>query len=304
MKTALKQFLSSDAAGGIVLIGAAALSMIMANFFNYTAGPDARPWVEYLMAVFFFQVGLEIKSEIRNGTLSLLPVVAAAGGMAVPALVYILFNRADMHGWAIPSATDIAFALGVLSLVPGVPPAIRILLLAIAVLDDLGAVIIIGLFYTSGAAVGGMVALSGVVAALFVPTAREKPLMKALHGWVAFLVMPLFALANAGVNLKGVSLHNLTEPVPLGIAAGLFLGKQAGIFTAIAAAVKTRAAPMPNATWRDLYGMSLLCGVGFTMSLFIGGLAFDDMHGVRIGVLTGSLLSAVAGYVILRRKRP
>lgn len=366
-------FLHSDAAGGVALIIATILALIMANSGLHTGyenflhmeisigaggaifAKTAHHWInDGLMAIFFFMIGLEIKREMLEGELSspakaLLPALAAVGGMAVPALIYLAINRdqpMNLHGWAIPSATDIAFALGILALLgKRVPASIKILLMAIAVLDDLGAIIIIALFYTSTlsfyalgiaaaciavlaamnkmnvtrtsiyivigvimwAAVlqsGVHATLAGVTTALFIPREKIDAMVKGLHNWVAFAIMPLFAFANAGVSLVGVSLANLAMPIPLGIMAGLFLGKQLGIFLTIFIAVKTGASPMPKGVgWQHIYGMALLCGIGFTMSLFIGGLAFhnpDDMRDVRLGVLAGSLLSSLLGFTILK----
>lgn len=323
-------------------------------------------WInDGLMAVFFFLVGLEIKRELMGGQLStkehaLLPVIAAVGGMAVPALIYYLINQGhpeNLHGWAIPSATDIAFALGILSLLgTRAPVSLKILLTAIAVIDDLGAVVIIALFYTeglsitalgfSGAAIGLLflinklgvrstaayiiiglclwlavlksgvhATLAGVITALFIPyhiteeeARQEKESMlvhmeHALHPWVSFGVMPLFAFANAGLSLHGLSFKNLMEPLTLGIMAGLVFGKQIGVFLPIYAAVKSGISPMPrNASWLQIYALSLFCGIGFTMSLFIGTLAFDDpalASPVRLGVLSGSLVSALAGLFLM-----
>lgn len=322
-------------------------------------------WVnDGLMAIFFFLVGLEIKREFLAGELSsrpqiALPAFAAIGGIVVPAGIYWFINQGDpvnLHGWAIPTATDIAFALGILALVGSrVPISLKILLTAIAIFDDLAAIIIIAIFYTSklslialiGAGVsvvalavanlrgvnrtavyillgvilwvftlksGVHATLAGVVTALAVPLNRREnggsmleDLEHRLHAWVAFLILPLFAFANAGVSLSGIRIESFTEPVQLGISVGLFIGKQLGVFTFLALAILLRISPMPErATWRQLYGISLLCGVGFTMSLFIGSLAFE-LTGfetpVRLGVLTGSLLSAVFGYVLLASKK-
>ncbi len=320
-------------------------------------------WInDGLMAVFFFLVGLEVKRELVEGRLSTwkdaaLPAVAAFGGMLLPALIYVAINNGDptaLRGWAIPAATDIAFALGVLALLGSrVPIALKIFLLALAILDDLGAIIIIAVFYTSdlsltalaigvaGAAVLGWMnlrgvtriapyvvvgivmwvcvlksgvhaTLAGVVIALMIPLrARNKqgesPLKSlevSLHPWVAFGIMPLFAFANAGVSLKGLEVAELVAPLPLGIALGLFVGKQMGVFGFSWAAVKSGICRLPDGvSWAHMYGISLLAGIGFTMSLFIGTLAFVDAEhakAVRLGVLLGSTLSAVMGYLLLR----
>lgn len=384
----LRDFFRLSSAGGILLAVAAVMALIIANsglypYYDYILhGIDFRiglsgngqggfdfgirktllHWVnDGLMAVFFFLVGLEIKRELTTGELStrtraLLPFLAALGGMVVPALVYCFVNRgnpADLAGWAIPAATDIAFALGVLALLGRrAPVRLKILLMAIAVIDDLGAIVIIALFYTqdlalmplafAAATLAGLLALSlnkvrgmapyialgvilwaavlqsgvhatlaGVATALFIPCrAREgegispaQRLEHALHPWVAFGMLPLFALANAGVPFTGMGLHSIGEPVTLGIILGLVLGKQAGIFLTLFLAIKAGLSPMIKGVgWIHLYGVSVLCGIGFTMSLFIGGLAFEDLHhqvSIRLGVLLGSVISAVAGFMIL-----
>lgn len=326
-------------------------------------------WVnDALMAVFFFLVGLEIKREMIEGELSgrerALPVVAAIGGMAVPSAIFVAVHMlsaapaVNLHGWAIPSATDIAFALGVLALLGSrVPAALKILLAAIAIIDDLGAIVIIALFYSGdlvygalgGAALAtlslfalsrrgvsstvpyiliGMVlwvcvlksgvhaTLAGVVTALFIPLHSTthpgrsplKDLEHALHPTVAYAILPLFAFANAGVPFSGMGLHSLADPLTLGIALGLFVGKQIGVFGALYLALRAGIAPMPTeCSWRHLYGASVLCGIGFTMSLFIGGLAFDSLEyqaAVRLGVLVASIAAALGGYLILRRAPP
>ncbi|MCB1230384.1 MAG: Na+/H+ antiporter NhaA [Verrucomicrobiae bacterium] len=322
-------------------------------------------WInDGLMAVFFFLVGLELKREILAGELSdfrkvILPLVAALGGIGAPALIYAWINRGDamaMNGWAIPAATDIAFALGVLALLgKSVPLALKVFLASVAVIDDLAAIVIIAVFYTSqlsflslGIAASLLVALfilnrrgvtaktpylllsvalwvavlksgvhatlAGVVVAAFIPyrpaKGEKKPLLEVMehdiHPWVAFGVLPIFAFANAGVSLVGMTLGSLLQPVPLGIALGLFLGKQIGIFGASFLAVKAGIARLPSGvSWLQLYGVALLCGIGFTMSLFIGSLAFEQSGGPdyavddRLGILAGSLLSGMAGSLIL-----
>jgi NhaA family Na+:H+ antiporter len=379
--TAIKQFLKLEAAGGIVLVGAAALAMIMANSvlggiyeavlaipvaIQIGALVIAKPlllWInDGLMAVFFFLVGLEIKREVLQGELSSLaqaslPGVAAVGGMLVPALIYVLFNLGDgdaLRGWAIPAATDIAFALGVLALLGRrAPPALKIFLLAIAIMDDLGAIIIIALFYTAhlswislalaGAGLLVLVAfnrfgitriaayvlvgvvvwicvlksgvhatLAGVAVAFCIPLrARDaegrsplEHLEHILHPWSAFMIVPIFAFANAGISLQGMTLGALFSGIPLGIAAGLFIGKQIGVFGFTYVAVRAGICEMPPGTkWSQIYGLAMLTGIGFTMSLFIGTLAFEDIEHaapVRLGVLSGSLLSAIGGYLLLR----
>ena len=375
----IREFLKFEAAGGIILIFAAALALVLANsqFGSlYVAFLDipvsiqvadliiAKPlllWInDGLMAIFFFLVGLEIKREFLEGELSsmsqiTLPALAAIAGMVVPALVYVLFNLGEpqnLNGWAIPAATDIAFALGIMALVGSrAPLSLKILLTAVAIIDDLGAIIIIALFYTDnlslislyigiGAAAvlfllnvfrvnhvaayilvgivlwvcvlksGVHATLAGVVTALAIPlktTDAEghsllRHLEHILHPWVAFAILPIFAFANAGVSFEGIGFDAFLEPVTLGIAAGLFLGKQFGIFGAMWLAIRFGVAPMPVATnWRQLYAVAVLCGVGFTMSLFIGSLAFADPAfeaPLRIGVLSGSILSAIFGFLL------
>jgi NhaA family Na+:H+ antiporter len=383
----LQTFLRLESSGGLVLMAATALALVVANSplgpvygrvleiplaVSFGSAGIEKPlllWInDGLMAVFFFLIGLELKREVLEGHLSnirqaLLPGFAAVGGMAFPALIYAGFNWSDpiaMKGWAIPAATDIAFALGILSLLgPRIPPALKAFLLSVAIFDDLGAIIIIALFYTSelsltALAVGGALVvglfvlnrrgitrptaylllgiplwvavlksgvhatLAGVVAAFFIPhriqgDSGEKDkeslllhLEHALHPWVAFGVLPVFALANAGVPLLGLSLGDLLHPVPLGIVGGLFLGKFLGIMGMSGLAVLSRVADLPSGVgWRHLQGVSLLCGVGFTMSLFIASLAFEQggeaYFGLeRLGILMGSLLSGVSGYVLLR----
>jgi NhaA family Na+:H+ antiporter len=378
----LQAFFKMESAGGILLIFAAAFAVIMANtslagfydqllHFNasISLGETALSktllhWInDGLMVVFFFSIGLEIKHELIHGRLSTarqaaLPLVAALGGMAIPAAIYLFINKdapANLKGWAIPSATDIAFALGVLSLLGHrVPVAAKVTLTAIAVLDDLGAIVIIALFYSgalSGTALcfaavfiavlfalsragvqktgpyivagiclwlavlqsGVHATLAGVVTALFIPCgktqkeAETSPLAKlshALHPWVAFGIMPLFAFANAGVSFRGIAPSDIFEPLTLGIVAGLFIGKQLGVFGAAALAVRLGLAKLPDgARWGHLYALAVLCGIGFTMSLFIGTLAFtgpDNAAHLRLGVLCGSLLSAAAGYFLMR----
>ncbi len=384
---AIQEFLRLEASGGIILVAMAALALILDNSalaplydrlldLPFTIGlGDARLskplilWInDGLMAIFFLLVGLEIKREILGGELSspsqiALPAAAALCGMAAPALVYVAFNAGDptaLRGWAVPAATDIAFALGVLALLGSrVPASLKILLMAIAVLDDLGAIVIIAVLYTeqlSPLALGlvglGIVALvalnrlgvrrlapyllvgiflwvcvlksgvhatlAGVTVALAIPARTDgqersplQHLEHALHPWVAYAILPIFAFANAGVSLAGISLASFAQPVALGIAVGLFVGKQVGIFVGIGCMVLLRLARMPaEATWPMIYGVAVLCGIGFTMSLFIGTLAFDEGFAaqVRLGVLSGSILSALLGYGLLRlclpRSRP
>lgn len=378
------EFLRMESAAGIILIFAAAFALIASNspfaagyasifetYFTVGFGDGAisKPillWInDLLMAIFFLLVGLEIKREIMEGALSsvskaTLPVLAAVGGMLGPMLVFLAINQNSpetLSGWAIPAATDIAFALGILLLLGHrAPVELKILLLAIAIIDDLGAITIIALFYTANldleplfyalACLGALIGLNrsrigslwpyilvgavlwvlvlksgvhatlaGVVTAAFIPlrTPNSSPLHRLEHGlhpWVAFGILPIFALANAGVALSGLQWSALLTPLTLGIAAGLVVGKQVGVFGAIWLAVKTGLARKPEAvSWGQLYGLACLTGVGFTMSLFIGGLAFADpalMTDVRIGVLTGSLISALSGIaaLVLAAKKP
>jgi Na+:H+ antiporter, NhaA family len=373
--SALRDFLQSEAAGGILLVIAAALAMIAANsglaadYFgalHLRLGPlSLQHWInDGLMAIFFLLVGLEIKREFVDGHLSTwadrrLPILAAVGGMIVPALVYLAIAGEDplLHrGWAIPAATDIAFAIGVLALLgKRVPASLKLFLTTVAIVDDMGAVAIIALAYTdalglgalalAAAILGTMIALNrrgvtalapylllaallwaavlmsgvhatiaGVLAALTIPLKRSpgapddaaSPLHRLEHGlhpWVAFAIVPLFGFANAGVSLTGFGWAQLLAPVPLGVAAGLFLGKQVGVFTSVRLAVLLGFAQRPaGASWTQVYGVALLCGIGFTMSLFIGGLAFADpllVDEVKIGVLAGSILSAFFGFTLL-----
>lgn len=372
--TPLERFMQAESSGGIVLMLSALAALIVANsplLPTYTGvlhssfwGMSLEHWVnDALMAVFFLLVGLEIKREMQVGELAkwsqrALPGFAALGGMIVPALIYAWVNRNSaetLAGWAIPAATDIAFALGVLSLLGSrVPISLKVFLSALAILDDLGAVAIIAVFYTSGLDVAMLAASAAVIAVLFIMNRAgvtrllpylvlgvvlwvlvlksgihatlagvalafciplnkhldeaQSPLLRLeqrLSPWVAFVVMPIFGFANAGVSLAGVSLSNLLDPVPLGVAAGLLLGKQIGVFTFALVAIKTGLAQMPtHSSWRQVYGVALLCGIGFTMSLFIGNLAFPGaqllIDEVKVGVLAGSTLAALAGILVLR----
>ena len=379
--SALRGLLEHEAAGGLILMGVAVLALGVANsplapaYFavleTYVLGLSVLHWInDALMAVFFLLVGLEIKREMLDGQLSTwprraLPGIAAIGGMVVPALIYVAVNwqsPATLRGWAIPAATDIAFALGVLALLGSRAPAsLKVFLTALAILDDLGAVVIIALFYTSdlspamlglafatlallaglnragvtrlapylllGAALwffvlrsGVHATLAGVALALTIPLrptpgrpeAVDSPLHVLEHGiqpWVAFLIVPIFGFANAGVALTGLSADAVLGPVPLGIALGLFVGKQIGVYGFVELALRLRLADVPaNATRVQCYGVALLCGIGFTMSLFIGALAFADgpdlADATKIGVLVGSSLSAVAGFLVLRLSKP
>jgi NhaA family Na+:H+ antiporter len=371
----LREFLDGGAAGGLLLMASAVLALFVANsslaagYFEALharfGGLSLLHWInDGLMAVFFLFVGLEIKREFLDGQLSTwsnraLPCIAAAGGVIVPGLIYAAVNAANpgtLRGWAIPTATDIAFALGVLSLLgPRVPTSLKVFLATLAIVDDLAAVLVIAVFYTAkvdvvalcgagivcllllglnrlkvvrlapylvlGLALWWLVLLSGihatvagVVLAMTIPIRASKgapddaasPLHRLEHGlspWVSFLVVPIFGFANAGVSFAGMTPSVLVEPVTLGVAMGLFLGKQAGVFTAAWLAIRLRIACLPvAASWSQLYGVSLLCGIGFTMSLFIGLLAFPDpglQDEVKVGVLAGSLASALTGAFVL-----
>lgn len=378
----LSEFLEMEATPGILLMAGAILAMALANSplgDSYQAilalpievrvgsAGIAKPlllWInDGLMAIFFLQVGMELKREVLDGHLSnlrqaVLPAFGALGGLAAPAAIYLAFNRgnaAAMSGWAVPTATDIAFALGVLSLLgKRVPAGLKAFLLSVAIFDDLAAIIIIAVYYTANVALvplvvasvalGGLLVLNragvlrsipylllgvvlwvavlksgvhatlaGVALAMMIP-ARARPgqapllprLEHAIHPVVAFAILPLFAFANAGVPLQGLTMADLLHPVPLGIAIGLLVGKQVGIMLVCGLVVQLRLAMLPaGVRWRDLYGTALLCGIGFTMSIFIGSLAFQDGSGIppgveRLGILVGSLLAGLAGYVSLR----
>ena len=372
-----RSFLATEAAGGMLLIAAAVFAMIVANSGLSGAYLGAlrveignlnlRGWInDGLMALFFLVVGLEIKREALVGQLSrwsdrLLPGVAATAGVAVPALIYVAINHgntAGLRGWAIPAATDIAFAVGVLALLgERVPRSLKIFLTAVAIIDDLIAVLLIALFYTPelhlpsivGAGAGflalvlinrrgisalwpyllvGIViwvcvlqsgipaALTGVAVAMTVPLTRTPanadravaPLVRlelGLHPWVARAIVPIFGFANAGVAIGTLAGRTLLDPVPLGVALGLFLGKQIGIFGAVWLLVRLGWAKRPRqSNWYQVYGIALLCGIGFTMSLFIGGLAFGDASHendvAKLGILLGSIAAAIAGFVVLR----
>jgi len=372
----MRRFFDSEASGGLILMGVTVIALVVANsplagaYFSllktYVLGLSVLHWInDALMAVFFLLVGLEIKREMLDGQLStwprrVLPGIAALGGMVVPAAIYlaITWKQPDLrNGWAIPTATDIAFALGVLALLGSrVPASLKIFLTALAILDDLGAIIVIALFYTSelslpmlgaaglcllalialnrfhvtalplylavGAALwffvlksGIHATLAGVALALTIPLqaqpkktrAEDSPLHRlehALQPWVAYAVIPIFGFANAGLPLGGLSFDYLLSPLPLGIAMGLFVGKQLGVFAFSEIAIRFGLADMPaGASRAQCYGVALLCGIGFTMSLFIGALAFPDqeelMNATKIGVLLGSALSALVGYLLL-----
>ena len=377
----LPALLKHEAAGGVLLMLAAAAALALDNsplahlydalltvpvvvqVGTLTLGKPLLLWInDGLMALFFLLVGLEIKRELLDGNLSswrqaVLPAMGAVGGMAAPALIYTALNAGDpvaLRGWAVPAATDIAFAVGILALLGSrVPAGLKVFLLAVAVIDDLGAILIIAVFYTAdlsltslaiaGAAAAVLLALNlagatrllpyilvglimwvavlksgvhatlaGVVVAFFIPlrtsdVSTKPTLLRAehgLHGFVALFVMPVFAFANAGVHLGGLSPGDFLSPVPLGIAAGLLVGNQLGIFGLTWASVRLGFCRLPEGvTWLHVYGASALAGIGFTMSLFIGALAFEDpahQAAVRIGVLSGSLLSGIVGYTTLR----
>jgi Na+:H+ antiporter, NhaA family len=379
LQRAIDSFFLHEASGGILLILSAVAAMLVANSPLLQAYTDllntplavtinvegiSKPlilWInDGLMAIFFFLIGLELKREVLEGKLKnprdvILPGIAAVGGMAIPALIFVFFNwnePSNLQGWAIPAATDIAFALGVLALLGDrIPASLKVFLLTLAILDDIGAIIIIALFYTADLSLGhlsmallpiaGMAwqnmrgahrvaptlllglavwvlvlksgvhaTLAGVITAFLIPL-KDKHGKSPLHAvehslapYVLFLIVPVFAFANAGVSLGGLGLNDLLAPLPLGIAAGLVLGKQLGVFGFTWALVKLRVVQLPiGATWAHIYGLACLAGIGFTMSLFIGGLSFaNDAHtdAVKLGVLLGSGISAVLGYAVLR----
>tara|TARA_Y100000813_G_scaffold169818_1_gene132431 strand:- start:143 stop:1315 length:1173 start_codon:yes stop_codon:yes gene_type:complete len=375
-----KYFFKLEAASGLVLLFAAVLALIISNgqlsdiYFSslekyiilgtkeFGLKLSVLHWInDVLMAIFFFFVSLEIKREFLQGELSnpkqaMLPIIGAVGGMAVPALFYIMINYSDsttLNGWAIPSATDIAFSLGVLSLLgKRVPISLKVFLTALAIIDDLGAIVIIAFFYSGNIEIKYLIlmlvsiillvglnkfkvksfipflvvgvflwdfthqsgihaTIAGVLLALTIPhnikNNKESMLLKLEHGlspYVAFGIMPVFAFANAGVSLEGLTFKTLLNPVPLGIVLGLFFGKQIGVFVLSYISIKLKFADKPTgSTWPALYAVSILTGIGFTMSLFVGNLAFANnleyIDGVKIGVLTGSLLSTLFGYFLL-----
>ena len=389
MKATIRNFLQMESAGGLVLMGAAALALVAANsplsgYYDLFIDTPvevrigrleiAKPlllWVnDGLMAVFFFLVGLELKREILEGELSrpsnvLLPALAAVGGIVAPVALYVFFNHGDpvgMNGWAIPAATDIAFALGILSILgKRVPLSLKVFLVTLAIFDDLGAIVIIALFYSGNLSLNALAiasvcllilgylnwrhvssvpayvfvgiimwvavlksgvhaTLAGVALAMFIPMrSKEEPersplreLEHDLHTLVAFGVLPLFAFVNAGIAFAGMSFSDLLHPVSLGIAVGLFAGKQIGVFLLCFLAVKAGMARLPDgASWGSLYGVAILSGVGFTMSLFIDSLAFQNLPAdavfdfdARLGILLGSLASGLLGYIVLDRTLP
>ncbi len=384
MTTKLNTLLKKDSSSGILLIFVTIVALILQNsglseFYNgflhthveirFGELQIAKPlllWVnDGLMAVFFFMIGLEVKREVVEGHLSsinqiALPGIAAIGGMVVPALIFIAFNQAEsfaMKGWAIPTATDIAFALGVLSLLgKRIPASLKIFLLALAIIDDLGAIIIIALFYTAELSTisiiiaslsltvlfimnrlgvskksvyilvgiilwvsvlksGVHATLAGVALAFMIPLASKnkegksfslsKEMEHDLHYWVAFMILPLFAFVNAGVDLRGISLQEMLNPVPIGIMLGLFIGKQLGVFGFSWLTIKLGLARLPaRSNWKQLYGVSILTGIGFTMSLFVDSLAYNDMqiyhYTDKFAILLGSFLSGIIGYLVLK----
>ena len=382
IKNTFNSFFRLEAAGGILLLVATIAAMILKNsplgelyatFLNVPIQIRIGPldidkplflWVnDGLMAMFFFMIGMEVKREIMVGELSdirqvILPGMAGIGGIVFPAIFYYLVNSGDdlaLQGWAIPTATDIAFALGVLALVGNVPTALKLFLMTLAIIDDVGAIVIIAIFYTTELSIFSLVAallaitvliwmklkrwlgvtpylivgillwvsvlksgvhatLAGVILGLFIPMTPEKPgddpplerLLHTLHPWVAFCILPMFAFVNSGVNLEGVSLASLFEPIPLGTMLGLVIGKQVGIFSFAWLSIKTGIAALPReTTMLQVYGASVLCGIGFTMSLFIASLAFEE-SGIgfdrpdRLGILAGSLICGVLGFLILK----
>ena len=381
----LETFIKNESTAGIVLIVVTLMALFLQNsplstYYNNFLHTHvevrfgdlqiAKPlllWVnDGLMAIFFFLIGLEVKREVLSGHLSslskvALPTIAAIGGMLVPALIYIAFNGSNsfaLNGWAIPTATDIAFALGILSLLGSrVPVSLKIFLMALAIIDDLGAIVIIALFYTSELSFtsitvasislitlfvmnrlkvarkaayilvgivlwvsvlksGVHATLAGVALAFMIPLESKtkdgksfsmlKEMEHGLHYWVAFLILPLFAFVNAGIDLKDISINEMTNSVPLGIALGLFIGKQLGVFGFSFIAIKLGLAKLPeSSSWLQLYGVAVLTGIGFTMSLFVDSLAFNDTqiyHSAdKLAILLGSFISGLVGYIILKK---
>lgn len=374
----IRSFFKLEAAGGILLVFAAVAAMLIANspldeLYQYSLhanflGMSVSHWInDGLMAIFFLLIGLEVKRELIDGSLkskeqALFPAIAALGGMLAPAMVYTLFNSSDptaSQGWAIPAATDIAFALGIMALLGNrVPVSLKAFLLALAIIDDLGVIVIIALFYTSdlsiaalalGAlATGGLyllnryrvtniapylvvgavlwfavlqsgvhATLAGVIVGFAIPlkgkNAGHSPLKQLehqLHPWSTFVILPLFALANAGISLTGISVSGLTSTLPLGVALGLFVGKPLGIFTFSWVSVKLGMTKLPEGIDnRHIFAVSVLCGIGFTMSIFISSLAFGSAYVsldnyARLGILMGSTTAALAGYMMLRATLP
>jgi NhaA family Na+:H+ antiporter len=378
MNDVIRDFFKMESAGGILLVIAAAIAMTIANtpmgetyqavLHSYVFGMSVSHWInDGLMAVFFLLIGLEVKRELLEGALksketAIFPAIAAVGGMLAPALIYVAFNASDaeaISGWAIPAATDIAFALGIMALLgKRVPVSLKVFLLALAIIDDLGVVVIIALFYTGDLStmallvgfvmtgvlfmlnakkvtkltpymiVGAILwfavlksgvhaTLAGVVIGFAIPLQGKpgersplKHMEHALHPYVAFGILPLFAFANAGISLQGVSLSGLTSMLPLGIALGLLIGKPLGIFTFSWAAVKMGVAKLPEGiSFKHIFAVSVLCGIGFTMSIFISSLAFGNVSPefdtyARLGILMGSTTAAIIGYVLLHLSLP
>ena len=378
MTDVIRDFFKMESAGGIILVIAAAIAMFVANsplnemyqgvLHSYVLGMSLSHWInDGLMAVFFLLIGLEVKRELLEGALksketAIFPAIAAVGGMLAPALIYVLFNSSNpeaLQGWAIPAATDIAFALGIMALLGNrVPVSLKVFLLALAIIDDLGVVVIIALFYSGDlstlALTVGFIAtgvlfmlnnkhvtklspylivgailwfavlksgvhatLAGVVIGFAIPLKGNKGehsplkhLEHALHPYVAFVILPIFAFANAGISLEGISISNLTGMLPLGIALGLLVGKPLGIFLFSWGAVKTGVAKLPEGVnFMNIFAVSVLCGIGFTMSIFISSLAFGSTNAdfdtlARLGILMGSTTAAILGYFLLSISLP
>lgn len=378
MNDIIRDFFKMESAGGVLLVIAAAIAMTIANtplnemyqsfLHTYVFGMSVSHWVnDGLMAIFFMLIGLEVKRELLEGALksketAIFPAIAAVGGMLAPALVYVAFNINDpeaIQGWAIPAATDIAFALGIMALLGSrVPVSLKVFLLALAIIDDLGVVVIIAFFYTGDLSTTALAVGFAMTAALFALNSRNvtkllpymivgailwfavlksgvhatlagvvigfaiplkgkkgersplKHMEHALHPYVAFFILPLFAFANAGISLQGVSIDGLTSMLPLGIAMGLLVGKPLGIFTFSWAAVKLGVAKLPEGiNFKHIFAVSVLCGIGFTMSIFISSLAFGQVNAefdtyARLGILMGSTIAAVLGYILLRISLP
>jgi NhaA family Na+:H+ antiporter len=378
MSDIIRDFFKLESAGGILLVIAAAIAMTIANtslndayqgfLHTYVLGMSVSHWInDGLMAVFFLLIGLEVKRELLEGALksketAIFPAIAAVGGMVAPALVYLMFNYGDaqaVQGWAIPAATDIAFALGIMALLgKRVPVSLKVFLLALAIIDDLGVVVIIALFYTGDLSTTALAVGFAMTAALFMLNAKKvtkltpyiivgailwfavlksgvhatlagvvigfaiplkgnkgehsplKHMEHALHPYVAFGILPLFAFANAGISLEGVSMDGLTSMLPLGIALGLLVGKPLGIYSLSWIAVKSGVAKLPEGiTFRHIFAVSVLCGIGFTMSIFISSLAFGPVNAefdtyARLGILMGSTTAALLGYFLLHISLP
>ena len=378
MNDIIRDFFKMESAGGILLVIAAAIAMTIANtdlyeayqgfLYTYVLGMSVSHWInDGLMAVFFLLIGLEVKRELLEGALksketAIFPAIAAVGGMLAPALVYVAFNYGDaqaISGWAIPAATDIAFALGIMALLGNrVPVSLKVFLLALAIIDDLGVVVIIALFYTGDLSTTALAVGFAMTAALFILNAKKvtsltpymivgailwfavlksgvhatlagvvigfaiplqgkkgehsplKHMEHALHPYVAFGILPLFAFANAGISLEGVSLSSLGSALPLGIALGLLVGKPLGIFSFSWVAVKSGVAKLPEGVnFMHIFAVSVLCGIGFTMSIFISSLAFGTVNAefdtyARLGILMGSTTAALLGYFLLHVSLP